>query len=869
MAEPVDFKKFYVAKLRALRKFVLPDPSDLKDAGALLARGAAWALVIALISAASSVALAELTGLILPFDSAVRFGLAIAIGASGGILDFSGFEADFAQIGNFAVGVHSGTIALAIFLVARRFGRKAGRALGKHSTSQVTGKFAIYLGLGFALFNFFCMLLAQGSIHFASAVVKISPISIVGTSVGGVLIGLSAYVGFRSEKKKSLTNGASTFDFAVASIWNFFAIYGAFLILATMVFVIQFFIQPNFSESYQIAPAEPATNYPASQVTWIVAAFIAFLPNVLMQVFLFFSGFANDSFYSIGLDQYLGGLDQGNSLLQTAGWPIYLAVMALVLLTALMSGAVASASTGYSPKAPGRLVPLIGSVAMLATFVSYLAGVQGRISLDESKKTEIGLWVGASVLSGLVFATLLGSIGYWAATRGRSFARSAFNSVVKLRRVNQIEAPGSTLGRVFGIFVTALLVACTLAPIGAATINRVWASTQDGPAQVADHSIKDLETMSLKELKSYFNTTSSSLPWLSDAILESARPNSANPSNVILTNAKGKPWQVGNLDANILIKFASPSGLASAQWRIETSSELTNPSWLINHPIYTAKILGPTVVIRQASFLKRLKNFQIVVNGEKVNPGDYQLIPGFYRVQAPGYKLVSPTDLTYSTSGLKSSFVIGTKVELPAGGSDELNQAITKSAESCSKLSADGSSACFTSEDVISSSKIQVGTSMPEAFDFSWTNFKASNTTCTRANRRDYLVSATIMKSIGQCSIDVSYTENYFGFKEIQVPHYTSHDVCVAGYTDDYGNLATYAFSLFGQPIYSVNGTYYYTYDLTYDSCASRRTENVQEGWDSKTVRGNLIGKSVWGAKVSFTRAVVGTLAEDNTFTVK
>jgi len=869
MSKPTDFKTFYFSKLRAIRNFVLPDPTELQDAGSSLARGAIWALATAFITASITVALVELTGLILPFDSAVRFGLAIAIGASGGLLDFSGFNASFASVGSLAVGIHSGTIALAIFLVARRYGRRAGRSSSRSAASQANGKFSIYLGLGFASFNFLSMLLAQGSIHFASATAKISPLSILGASFGGILIGLSAYIGFRSVKK-SLLKGASTFDFAISSIWNFFAIYGVFLIIATVVFIIQFVIQPNFSESYQTGITQPPMNYPANQVAWAVAAFVAFLPNVLMQVFFFCAGFTNDPLSSSsGLEQYLGGLGQGNSLLQSAGWPIYVAVMFLVLLTALISGAVASASTGYTPKAPGRSVALIAIVTMVVTFVSYLSSVEGHAFLYVGEKIEFGLWIGASVVSGLVFATLLGSISYWASTSGRSFAGAAFSQVIKLRRVKNFEVPQNIAGKIFGIFVAALLTVSAFTPIGAATLNRVWATTADGPSQVADQAIKNLETMSLKDLKAYLNTTSSSLPWLSDTILESARPKASQTAKVILTNAIGKPWQVGNLDASILIKFTSSTGTAFAKWPIETSSELTNPSWLIKHPVYTANILNPTVTIQKANYLTGLKDFRIVVNGEEVTPGDYQLIPGFYSIQAPGYKLVAPTDLTYATSGLNSTFVIGTKVNLPAGGAYQLDSAINKSAESCAKLSADGNSACFTNEDVYSRSKIQSGVSMPEAFDLSWTDFKASNTSCISSKRVDVLVSATSLKSKGQCSTEVTYTENYFDSKEIQVPHYTSKDVCVAGYTDDYGNPATYVGSYFGSAVYVANGTYYYQYQLTYDGCATTRTETVQDGWDSKTVRGRLIGKSTWAATVPFTRNVVGHLADDNTFSVK
>ena len=538
-------------------------------------------------------------------------------------------------------------------------------------------------------------------------------------------------------------------------------------------------------------------------------------------------------------------------------------------------GAAARSKTGLGFRCQSNFLQALGYGSVVAFVVTYVMNIQVTAQLSngvgaEASQVSSTLEIGTTFVSVLVIATLVLSTAFLASERIFTFISSAFPLLtVKIPTGLPIEER-TTSGRVFGIITKLALLAVVLTPITAATTNRVWASTSDNPSNVADTAIKNLKSMPLAEFKTYLNAKGLKTQWLPDKVLEAARPTETDTPKVTILNNLGGPWQVGNLDAGITVEFENPNSEVPAVWKISTESELTNPSWLIKHPVFSEVLSSQLIKVAKSPLLKGVKKFDIKINGQKVAIGSYQGVPGFYKIEAPGYKLVAPTSEIYSTEGAIANFVTGSSIQLPAGGDESLNTKTKLKASRCLKLTKTGGSGCFTSTAVIDAAQITTGTAPKTYFDSKDTGFKSSDLKCDSANRADKLITATKIDSTTHCNLKVAFTRTYFDSKDKRVPHYVSKEYCAGGaYFDDYGNVATYYGDGYYDSIYYAGGTYYYESDLNYDGCYYKGQRQVQSGWDIIQVRGKAILSAQLQSTMTFAKKVTGVLNRKNVLIVK
>ena len=867
MAKQPSSSNVYIEKLVKLRDFILPQGDDLKTAISALLRGSS--VVLALTAGLS--AFLEL-GMFLSKSVAesdvLRAALALSLSGYGAMADFSGgslFSIGSATGATFSIGIHSGLIALIGFWVIWMVSR---RHSSRNESSYTT---PIYVALGFTLFSWLIGFLIQGEVSAGVGSVSLKPMSLTSAVLVFVFAWIAASRGQIATRVENSSRFSQAFYWIGRALSNYLFIYTVLVVIALIVLGIRNAIEPTFAiASEPVSPSNVSLS--PEQQTLMVYGLLLFIVNVFYQA-LFVSmginaGFENLSSASgIDFNQLAGSSSVPKSfwIYDVLGAPAFIGVVLLVIVTALISGAAASARSGIQFQSSRRYWQVLGFGLLLSLGLAYLTGAQvsvDQVGTDGKSTTALMAFYGASFLSLVALATLVISAAFLASEKAYSFIASGFPTLVlRLQGAAALESRDAG-GKVFGMAVKLVILAVIATPITAATIDRVSALTA-GPNQLGEQIAKDIQTKELKDLKLELNPTGTKAhSWFSDKILSSAQPKEGFSTSVKTTNNLGKDWQPGNLDAYVTVELSN--GSKKFTYSFGTNSEITHPSWLVTHVDYKAELSPASVTIKVNPQLSKEIVKAITINGEAVKPGTYFGIPGAYAVKAGGLKLIAPTDSKFYAS-TDSTIQVGYSVALPTGAAASLDNALLSKAQECFKVSSSGTSKCFSAAGLTAT--VSSGTAPSDAFDFTDSNFKSSAIVCD-GKRSDKLLSASSESSSKNCSATVSFTRTYYkGFSK-QVESYKTETVCSGGeYLTSDGYVAY--FDDWDGMYHDDFGNAYYEWELYYDSCYYSSTQKTFDGYKTVAVRGAKIGTTTMTASPSKTISVTGTLSENGSFSVK
>jgi hypothetical protein len=854
---------FYAEKLAKAVAKILPQPNGGGVGIKSFLRGALNPLVmVSVVSFVLAIALL-VSQRVTDLSSIARIGAGLVAGSFGGIVTL-------ATPGNpqqFELGVHSLTIAIIAMAVAYRTARRysmaeAGDAFRPfHYSLGVTTFFA---ALGF---------LVQGNVttNFAGSIVLSQP-SIFALGLTFAFFWAVASLGSR---RANFGVAAAPALWAVKSLKNFALIYGALILVAGFALWISALINPTFALSTEELPAAP--ELVAEQFMWAFLAILLYSGNLLAQVFFGASG------VPIGIESYgfvssdlLRMLEPANAAsfwaLPAFGPWAFAGIVALVCVVALVSGALAARRLNI--KISGVVAFWQALVTSLAvTFaVAYFAGAQ----ISTTTKTE-GEQIDASIFWGVSFVGLLISslvvvfVAMGGSGRLNHFTGSAFSLVFKFFRLANV-GTRSLFGRTFGIAVSLLVLAAFLTPLTAASTNRIWGFL-DGPGVLGQTAKEMLTKGDIVELKAYLQPKPGSKDvWFSDDILKAAQPSDEYDFSVSVMNKSDEAWAVGNLDAVVNVTLSKDG--KSLVWPIETSSEMTYPSWLIAHPKFSLKLAPTKVDVTVSKLLPKATSASIKINGKKLSSGSYLAIPGVYKVEAPGYKLIAPTKKTVFTNMPNQKILIGGGIALPAGADVILDKGIVGKAKKCFAVSTGGSSDCVSAAKLEKAGAIVSGKEPENYFDSSLSNFKVTGIVCDAGARTEKLTSAIALLSASKCSAEVTYTKNFFKTAQKKVPRYIDSTTCKPAWLA-YGFIPVsegWGEDWLGDMEFgwvSENGFLYDEADVEYDSCYSVTPSKVQSGFETKNVRGALLTKVSMKAKVSSKVLVAGGLDAKGKFVLK
>lgn len=862
MASDSSKKDFYLAKLSKAVAFLLPEPGNIQATLALISRGAVWAFGITFVFSALLTSVLLITSQVSTFDQAIRFSVALIFGSTGAPIQLGlpAFDSPLGQITSSAVGLHAGTVALVVIFLSRRFGRRL--TTRSEGTVYPSRTFSVYLGVGFAAFELLLSLLSRGVATVANQSFNLEPLSWQGAFLIFGLVFASSLSGFSLGRSRR-TGESSAWAFSASFLGYFTWIYSTLIVIASAIWFIRTLIEPTFENA--VAPTKLDISASGDQILLAATGLVLFLPNLLVVLF----GLATGA--SVSLDATGASVNQISTLLAAfnidvpfnkaqsvftlAGWPAYLAVTFLVATVSLVAGAAAARRTSF---APSGLQHLLGSIIAATTFAiaaTYFSGAQAFWTVTTDKTTEDNsLVTGITPISAVVVASIVGALAFWASGKGKNFANSAFSPILNKISTPHRTATTSVPGRVFGVAAVLAIALAGLTPIVASTTNRVWASTADGPVQISADAINKLENAKMKDLQKFLNPENlSTYAWLSDEILQAARPSEGTKSTISAKNLLGKQWQVGNMDADISIEFDKGSGTESVLWTFGTKSKLTDPLWLIKHPKFHALLKPEVVSISTSSFLSNVKTLNLKVNGKAALPGTYFGIPGSYQVTANGYKLVAPTDESFASNKGEVKITFGTGAQLPAGGNELMIAKTNAIANGCLTISSKGDTKCYSTAQVRKAVEVTSGTVPKKFFDSDEKEFKALNLKCTTDKRKDKLTSATSVVGTTDCTVEITYKEIYYSSKTIK-------GTCSGQMVNNFDNGPVYYNSSWGR---YEDGYFWYRDDqVHYVACYKKLTP-------TRKVRDAKLAEVTKSGTLKFQISVVGILDDKDKFTVK
>ena len=855
----------YVVKIKGALKHVFPTAENIGYVSALSLRAAIWAAGIPVLIAMVALPVLIATKLVGSFESAARVSLALAFGGAGSMLNFESSES-LGLVGSNAVGVHVGLITLATVLIARGLGRRI--ADDAFSDDSKHGFFSLYVGLGFSLTYVIFSILGQGLTQTSQGSFTLEPLDFGGAIAAFLLVSFAAFAGF-SAREYALKSKPNFVTFAVKSVGNFIKIYSVMILAAIIVFILWQVIEPDFSVAHTSSPyVSTLTSDQGWAVFWAV---ILLLPNILIQLFAVatgasfgFDAVGKDASFSLTTIQNLNlplDMMSTTSILNRFGPIAFVAVALVVVTVAMISGRAAARSLGYEVNTIFKHSLNMFVIACLTWFAINLAGYQVRWQITDDAGVTSNNWLnfGVTFISALGISTVVSFLAAWASSRGAAFTDSAFPRLSAILS----ETPGigrrSKSGTTYGIVFSILLLAAYVAPVAASTTNRIWAQTADGPLQAGTDIASKLETMPLKDLKALFVAdTPSTYKWLSDSILNKARPAVGSLVSASATNNLGNAWSVGNLDASVTTEIRGNEAGHPVTVNFETTAEMSNPFPLLEHPVFKP-LLKPTVIkigtsSSLASAVAARKKLNVTINGQPAAIGTFLGIPGAYLVTSNGFELVAPTKQTFYSTGDSVNISVGNQIQIPKGGNTKIEAAIGQRANACAKMSSNGSSGCFGANSVLNASKIISGSAPSGSSQSQVGGFVGSNVKCDSSHRKDNLLSSSKMRSVANCTMTVKFKRTYYRTVTVQKSRCVGQEIYTYGGTPVEWNSFT---GRWEDSIY-----YYYPDEVSYVSCYTH--ENYSED-----VRGPKVADVLLQSEVKFSVTAIGTLDKKGKFTAK
>ncbi len=862
-------ENYYWVKTKQLLSKVFPSATEIPVAGRSVALGAGLAIGITALFTSFLALVLLVSDKITDLSTLLRSGIYLSLGSFGAILDssnlgFSQTAQSFSQVG---VGVHSGFICLVLLIFAYQVSKRANRT--RHGLKEHGEVSPLHLALGVSVASAAISLMSQGSSSILGlASFEVKPLSLFSCLVIFALSFAASYVGkLNAAKEISETNGI--WLWVVRAIKYFVIIFSSLLVLAFIVFAIRNIIEPDFAIAS--APEEIRNTLTADQSLWLAVGILLFGLNLLVQFFFLAMG------VNVGLDgqgaSFIYNLVDPTLLTNTSGWTYemlgpwaYVAVLILVSIVALISGAAASDSIAFKVKGVLRFQQAYLGAVFVSASAWLITGLQATISWtsEDAEQSANMVW-GASLISLVAFTTALTFFAWSGGGKLFRFVASGFPRVVQWRRNTGLLETRSYDGKVFGIFVKSLIVIACLIPLAASTINRVSSYT-DGPIQVGESIAKTLTSGSIDEIKKLLSSgNDKKTKWLADSILKAAQPNDGYTAEIVVTNGLGEGWQPGNLDAFVEIKLKK-DGESDVITKYSTTSTLES-NGLLNHADYTA-VTKPTVLeLITNPFLKEDKKFSFTLNGAKSKVGKYFAIPGTYTVKADGYKLIAPTDLTVTTTKPKDAIRIGYGVSLPAGSEETLSKATKTEADKCLKISGSGEAICFDVEDALDGASIESGEAPKKYLEYVDSSFKTNKIECAKSAGKYQLLAADKVRASTDCTTEILFTRTYFDSKPKRVPKYETSQECLGQRVSNLGDpvRGPYWDPWFEENYYvDGRGFSWWDYETAYDPCWTTREVRTQVGFETIRVRGSKIGSTPMTNSVTRSIKVEASLNKDN-----
>lgn len=769
--------------------------------------------------------------------------------AIGGILESSKFFLDA------AIRPTALTLILAIFAYRRGRTRQAVETSDKGSENNGLS-YALGLGAGFASMATIASFLFTGIVS-NTGFLKVEVASPLTWASMVIALALPAWLG--SLRETGSKRATSTWRWFYSAIRTFTITYSALIVATLVVIWLYFLIAPVFALSTpSVEPVTPAklTAEQSRSILLGILGVLLVLPSLLFY-FLSFGLGAN-----IGLQNEIQGINildalstflptdflagVGNFNLQSAfGWPAYAGSMALVAITALVSGAAAAHKTKSSVNFKRHFVITLIATVLSAGVVTYLTSLS--INWTNRGQSNENLTDGAlSLQSGFVsfgvsaasLAFICGLVAVFAtlgASTAQAFTSAAFPKVIGwLSFGKSTHTEPRALGPVvFGAAVTVAILAVAAAPVGIATVERVWAAT-DTPANDFGDVATQLQKGELKELKKLFaNDETQYRAWLSDKVLKAALPTASMSKSIELKNFNKNGWKVGELDAigNVAWKLSEKK---SINLRLVADGEVKQYLNQIDHADYKVRKPYTTVNVAAGEFMTPTGKANLKINGEKVVAGNYNALPGSYVVTTDAYKLVAASKQTFVTKASENKFVATEKANMKPEYEAILDKEINRLAKECSKFTQINNAECFTLEDIYNN-RDETGDKAPSKFfGFQTKGFKVSDVNCD-FEFTDSLLSALHVERETFCSIDMTFTLDYFKSKA---------EVRKLSRQETYNSCPEFEDAV----------------------CARSRT--ISLGSETVEVRGDKIGSAVFSSTVPFYVSAIGYLDAKDKFSI-
>lgn len=819
------------------------------------ARGALWAAVLTSASIIPIFLLSLSLTETYSFDEFARAVLATAISAAGGFLSLaseSGLVTG--ETIYLDVGIRPTLITLLIGYLAYRTGGKIKEFRSSEaSLKSISSLNAIGLGLGFVSVFVALSFFAKGPIAAFSGV-SFETIGLKSILWMFFVVALPAWLGSMNYIGRKST---SSWKWAFASLRTFAALYGALLLVALTVFILNQWISPNFGNSTPELPATPAPDFEWSQLGPIAAALLGFLillPAILFTVLSIGLGanfavqldFLGADLLS-GISSFIPGFDLSSltslSVVSNLGpWP-FVAVLVALALVALISGAKASgqfgSDRGYRREflKVGVVTLLVGlvakSVSEIDLFWTNLGKPAHQIENGELLLQEGFVSLGITTVSLTLIAVAIAVLLAAGATFAQLFIAESFPRLYSGSLSRPERESAGTVAQIFGAVTSIAVLAGILVPISAATIERVWAGT-DGPAQLFGQVLNTIEGEDIQKTKELFGFKESEADsWLPDQVLTSALPSRDARQDIKVLNFNNNDWEVGNTDAKTTVSWKTEDGEVKLPLIAEAEVEQRLP--LIKHPKFEASPASVEIRFATGPAMRKAGKDEVSVNGTPISNGTYKALPGIYELIVPGYKLIAPASKKFFTTGESLEFTSEEIIQLSPEQEAIMDKAFEDLAKECGDLDEVTRPVCFSFKKIYEYRTTESGFEADEYFALQSSNFEIVDSKCTESSS-DEVKAVDVTYRTENCSATVKFDVEYFESKLEERPIFQ---------TQRYNGCPEVAFAF------------------------CERFRQVRVGTAEVEVRGKSLGKAKLVSNIPYQLALFGVLDEEGKFTAR
>jgi hypothetical protein len=280
-------------------------------------------------------------------------------------------------------------------------------------------------------------------------------------------------------------------------------------------------------------------------------------------------------------------------------------------------------------------------------------------------------------------------------------------------------------------------------------------------------------------------------PWISDNVLEGAKPQADWDLTTSAENLSGELWQVGNIDSAISLSWTSKNG--TVVFPVATDAVIETYFSFLKHPTFSLQKTPFRLSLSAAEFYPAESLAKASINGAVVPAGAYRAFPGVYHVVAGGYKLIAATDEWIPTNGLELNISVGNKMALPTNSDDVFGKAADAKAAPCVTVDANGFSSCFGADLFVSAATIKQGEKPTTFFDAVNSEFTGTATKCS-SKGTTWLLSADRVARTVSCSTTVefltSYSKKIYEYvqqpilKTLTIAPCSSNESCTPEYVD-------------------------------------------------------------------------------------